>query len=108
MKKFILASMFVAAASSMVASEGQPAPVADQKSAPVVEKAPKVSSEGYLAQAWAKFPDCPEVVVNAKNSVEAKMIAYPWYSAAAVVVTTVLVVKAVDYALASEDEETGF
>jgi acetone carboxylase gamma subunit len=91
MKKFILASVFVVAASSMFADDA----------APKVD-APKSS--------WFNMPSisCPVCVKNATHTVEAKMIAHPWYSAAAVAVTTFLVVKAVDYALENEDEEAGF
>lgn len=89
MKKFILASVFVVAASSVFADNAAPA---------------KQSFSDKIS-GYCKVPEC---VVNAKDAVEAKMIAHPWYSAAAVAVTTLLVVKAVDYAFANEDEEASF
>ncbi len=94
MKKFILASVFVVAASSVVAED---APKAD---------APKTETSSWFN---INMPSCPACVVNAKTATEKWMSENPWKSAAAVAVLTVAVVKAIDYACAqSEDEETGF
>lgn len=104
MKKFILASVFVVAASSMIADDAAVAPAAPVAPATAESKNSKESNS------WFSMPSisCPACVKNAQASVEAQMIAHPWYSAAAVAVSTVLVVKVLEYALTSEDEEAGF
>ncbi|MBP6892315.1 hypothetical protein KBB68_01910 [Candidatus Babeliales bacterium] len=106
MKKFVLASVFVVAASSVFAAES-----AKQKpttTTPTTATTATTPSESYFSKAWSKCPSTPVFVVNAKNTTTAWMKENPWKSAAVVAVITVLTVKAIDYTLTNEDEEAGF
>ena len=110
MKKFILASVFVVAASSVFAAEAtKQEPVVTPATTttttnPVEEK----STDSYFSKVWAQMPSTPACIVSAKNTTTTWMKENPWKSAAVVAVVTALTVKAVDYALANEDEEASF
>ena len=90
MKKFILASVFVVAASSVLADDAAPAK----------------QSWSDTISGYCKVPAC---VTNARKSVDTWISANPEKAVLATAVATVLVVKALDYAFAAnEDEEAGF
>lgn len=106
MKKFILASVFVASSVMLTADATSTA-----TSTPAATQAPVVDAAAAPAQSWSSKIGSyvPSFITNAKQAVEDKMVAHPWYSAAVVAVVTVATVKALDYAFAqNEDEDSGF
>ena len=91
MKKFLIPVLLVAFSSSVFAEDKTPSK-------------PWSESASDFVYNWT-----PACVYDARVSVEKTIAAHPWYSAAAVAVATVLVVKAVEFACAKNaDEETGF
>ncbi len=91
MKKFLLTLSMFSVASVSVANE------------PTVVKAPSM-----IAKVKSYVPETPEFVTKSVESVKAAIVAHPFRAVAIAAITTFAVVKALDYASASEDEDDNF
>ncbi len=133
MKKFVLFSAFVAAASLVSASAPEAvtlpvvpvaqvadvvapaasvvvpaAPVVDSAAPVVVDPAAKVAAPAVAA--WYDFsaylPACPAFVKDSAEYVDGAIVAHPYRAMAVAAVLAVVATKVVDYATAgSEDDE---
>ncbi len=112
MKKFLLTlSMFSAVAMFAEEAPKVEAPkVEATASAAVTADAGKVETPkvSMFAKVKSYVPSTPAFVTKSVKSVENAIIARPWTAVAVTAVATFAILKAIDYASASEDEDDNF
>lgn len=69
---------------------------------------PEEKTSSMLAKVKSYVPKTPEFVTKSVKSVESAIIAHPFRAIAIAAIATFAVVRAIDYASASEDEDDNF